>query len=394
MANYKRLEDLGPLRGKRVLVRVDFNVPMDGGRITDDTRIQAALPTVRWLLDHAAAVILMSHLGRPKGADPAFSLKPVAEHLARLLGRPVEMSPEFVGEETTRRAKALQGGQVLMLENVRFDPRETKNDPALAQELASLADAFVLDAFGSAHRAHASVVGVAQYLPAAAGRLMDAELAGLGGILGNPARPYWTIIGGAKVSDKVALLDRFVAEADGLVIGGGMANTFLVAQGYDLGASKVEAEAVAKAKELLEAASRRGMTLLLPIDLVVAESFAEDASHRVATPDAVRPNEMALDIGPKSVESVREALAGAATVFWNGPMGVFEWDAFARGTMEVARLLAETKAKVVVGGGDSVAAVGKAGVKERLAHVSTGGGAALEFLEGKTLPGVAALAQE
>lgn len=394
MANYQRLEDLGPLRGKRVLVRVDFNVPMDGDRITDDTRIEAALPTIRWLLDHGAAVILMSHLGRPKGPDPAYSLRPVANHLAAILGRPVAMSPELVGPESSRRAEALQGGQVLMLENVRFDPRETKNDPGLAKELAKLADAFVLDAFGSAHRAHASVVGVAEYLPSAAGRLMEAELNGLGGILGNPERPYWTIIGGAKVSDKVALLDRFVAEADGLVIGGGMANTFLVAQGYNLGASKVEAEAVAKAKTLLEAAAKRGTTLILPVDLVVAESFAADAAHRVAAPDGVRANEMALDIGPKTVQQIREALAEAATVFWNGPMGVFEWDAFAQGTLEVARLLADTKAKVVVGGGDSVAAVAKAGVKDRLAHVSTGGGAALEFLEGKTLPGVAALAHK
>ncbi len=395
MASYRGLNDLGPLIGKRALVRVDFNVPMDlqTHTITDDTRIRAALPTIRWLIGQSARVILMSHLGRPKGPDPKFSLKPVAEHLATLLERPVAFVGELVGEAVNEAVAKLGPGDVLMLENVRFHPGETKNDPELSRQLASLADVYVDDAFGSAHRAHASVAGVPAFLPSAAGRLMERELTMLGEVLGNPDRPYWAIIGGAKVTDKVALLDRLVAMTDGLVIGGGMANTFLTAEGYDLGVSKVEADAVAKAKTLLQQARDRGITIGLPVDLVVAEAFAPEAAHHVTTPDRVGNQELALDIGPLTVEAIRKWLSTARTVFWNGPMGVFEWEAFSAGTMGVARVLAESTAKVVVGGGDSVAAVAKAGITDRLTHVSTGGGAALEFLEGKTLPGVLALAK-
>jgi len=393
MAAYRVLEDLGALQGKRALVRVDFNVPMDPetGAITDDTRIRAALPTIHWLLDQGAAVILMSHLGRPKGPDPKFSLAPVARHLQALIKLPVGFVPALVGPEVEARVAELRPGSILMLENVRFHPGETKNDPDLARQLAQLADVYVDDAFGSAHRAHASVAGVPAFLPSAAGRLMERELSMLGEVLGKPERPYWAIIGGSKVSDKGALLDQLVQTADGLVIGGGMANTFLKASGYDLGASKVEDEAVAKAKDLLHQAKARGITIGLPVDVVVAREFKADAEHRLTTPDAIAADEMALDVGPKTVEKVGQWLASARTVFWNGPMGVFEWEAFASGTMAVAHLLADSPAKVVVGGGDSVAAVAKAGITDRLTHVSTGGGAALEFLEGKALPGVLAL---
>jgi len=393
MAAYRVLEDLGPLAGKRALVRVDFNVPMDPdtGKITDDTRMRAALPTISWLLSQGASVILMSHLGRPKGPDPKFSLAPVAKHLQELMGQPVEFVPGLVGPEVERRVAQLKPGSIMMLENVRFNPGETKNDPELSRQLARLADVYVDDAFGSAHRAHASVAGVPAFLPSAAGRLMQRELSMLGEVLGQPERPYWAIIGGSKVSDKVALLDRLVQEADGLIIGGGMANTFLKASGYDLGASKVEDEAVVKAKELLKLAQDRQMTIGLPVDVIVAKAFSADAAHRLTTPDAIASDEMALDIGPKTVEKIRAWLGSAQTVFWNGPMGVFEWEAFAAGTMAVAHLLADSHAKVVVGGGDSVAAVAKAGITDRLTHVSTGGGAALEFLEGKALPGVVAL---
>lgn len=390
---YRVLEDLGALQGKRVLVRVDFNVPMDpqSGTITDDTRIRGALPTIEWLRNQGAAVILMSHLGRPKSRDEKFSLAPVARHLEHLLGVPVAFVPDLVGPEVQARTQALQPGQMLMLENVRFHPGETKNDKELARRLAELADAYVDDAFGSAHRAHASVAGVPLFIPSAAGRLMARELTMLGEVLSHPQRPYWAIIGGSKVSDKVALLDRLVAEADGLIIGGGMANTFLKAQGFDLGASKVEDEAVVKAKQLLELAGKRGITIGLPLDVVVAKAFKADAAHRVTRPDSILPDEMALDVGPKTVEAIRGWLASAKTVFWNGPMGVFEWEAFAASTMAVADLLAKSHAQVVVGGGDSVAAVSKAGVAQHLTHVSTGGGAALEFLEGKELPGVQVL---
>jgi phosphoglycerate kinase len=393
MAAFHTLEDLGPLAGKRVLVRVDFNVPMDpqSGAITDDTRIRGALPTIEWLLAQGTSIILMSHLGRPKGVDPRFSLAPVARHLADLLSRPVDFVPALVGPEVSAKVAKMQPGSILMLENVRFHPGETKNDPELARQLAQLADVYVDDAFGSAHRAHASVAGVPAFLPSAAGRLMEKELSMLGDVLSQPERPYWAIIGGSKVSDKVALLDRLVAEADGLVIGGGMANTFLKASGFDLGASKVEDEAVAKASGLLAQAKERGVIIGLPLDVVVAKAFQADAPHRTTTPDQIAADEMALDVGPKTVAQIRTWLAPAKTVFWNGPMGVFEWDAFAAGTMAVADILAQSRAKVVVGGGDSVAAVAKAGITDKLTHVSTGGGAALEFLEGKTLPGVEAL---
>ncbi|MBX5467870.1 MAG: phosphoglycerate kinase [Firmicutes bacterium] len=394
---YRTLADLEPLAGKRVLVRVDFNVPIDRDRgvIEDDARIVESLPTIRYLLDRGAAVILLSHWGRPRGWDPRASLGPVARRLQELLAPvPVAFVDDVAGEAAQAAARALAPGAVLLLENVRFDPRETAGDDSLARALAQLADAYVDDAFGAAHRAHASIVGVPRYLPAAAGFLMQAELRALDEILGHPARPYWAIIGGAKVSDKAVLLEELLRKVDGLVIGGAMANTFLAADGVDVGRSKVEVDAFEAARHLLDTARRRGIPVLLPVDVVVAAAFAADAPHRVTAVDAIGSDEMALDIGPKTVAAIGEALAGAATVFWNGPMGVFEWPPFAEGTLGVAHLLAELGAQVVVGGGDSLAAVTRAGVRDRLTHVSTGGGASLEYLEGKPLPGVEALRRE
>lgn len=394
MANrsYRTLDQVTDLRGKRVLVRVDFNVPVNSaGEITDQTRINGALPTLRELLEQGARVVIMSHRGRPKEPNSKDSLNVVVPTLQAALKCPVRFVDQVVGERAVKASQALLPGEVLVLENLRFDPREKANDPEFSRQLASLADLYVNDAFGTAHRKDASIVGVPQYIPSYVGRLMERELHALGEILGNPARPYWAIIGGAKVSDKVTLLTRLVGLADGLVIGGGMANTFLAAQGYRLGASKVEPEAVQVAREILDEARSRNVSIVLPVDLVVATAFQEDAPNRVTTPDRVQEDEMALDVGPRSVEAIETALSEAKTVLWNGPMGVFEWERFAGGTLGVARILAEIPAAVVVGGGDSVAAASKAGVKDRLTHVSTGGGATLEFLEGKVLPGIEVL---
>lgn len=380
------------VRGRRVLVRVDFNVPLSGGRVTDDTRLRAALPTLTYLLERDARLVLVSHLGRPKGrAVEELRLDPVAQALADLLHRQVFKADQVVGPEVADAAARLQAGEVLLLENVRFDPREEANDPDLARELAGLADLFVNDAFGAAHRAHASTVGVARHLPAVAGLLMAAELEALGRLLERPERPFWAVIGGAKVADKLGVLERLLDRCDGIIIGGGMANTFLAAQGVPVGASRTEPDRYDDARAVLRRAEERGVPVLLPQDVVVADRWAEDADRRVVHVREIPEGWMALDVGPGSVARFGDALRSARTVFWNGPLGVFEWEAFAAGTRAVARLVADLNAWTVVGGGDSVAAVRQAGVADRIDHISTGGGASLEFLEGRLLPGVAAL---
>lgn len=377
------------VRGKRVLVRADFNVPLENGRITDDTRIRAALPTIRELLDRGAAVILCSHLGRPKGrVVEELRLAPVARRLEELLGRPVLALPEVVGEEVERRLADLKPGDVALLENLRFHPGETANDPAFADALARLADCYVNDAFGAAHRAHASVVGVARRLPAAAGLLLERELEVLGTLLERPRRPFWAVLGGAKVSDKIGVIERLLELCDGLAIGGAMANTLLAARGYSVGRSLYEPEQVEPARRWLE---RAGDRLLLPVDVVVTERLEPGAESRVVPVDAIPPEAMAVDVGPATLAAWRERLQGAGTVFWNGPLGVFEVEPFHRGTFALAEFLAGLDAVTVVGGGDSVAAVRRTGVADRIDHISTGGGASLELLEGKPLPGVEAL---
>ena len=379
-------------QGKTALVRVDFNVPQDKatGAITDDARIRAALPTIQYLLDHGAAVVLMSHLGRPKdGPDPKYSMKVTADHLATLITAPVKFVGQTTGPEAEAAASALKPGEVLVLENTRFDKRETKNDAGMAQELAKLGDVYVNDAFGSAHRAHASTEGVAQYMPAVAGFLMERELAFLGNALENPMRPFVAILGGAKISDKIGVISNLLSKVDVILIGGGMANTFLAAQGLSLGKSLVEAEALDTARELM---AKGGDIIQLPVDLVVAEAFAVDAADKVVSVDDVPAEWMALDIGPATIAHYSNRLAGAKTVVWNGPMGVFEFPKFARGTFAIAEILGGLKdATTIIGGGDSAAAIRDAGLEEKMSHVSTGGGASLEFLEGIELPGVAAL---
>ncbi|TMF42290.1 MAG: phosphoglycerate kinase [Chloroflexi bacterium] len=392
--NKKTVRDID-VAGKRVLVRVDFNVPLDAEqRITDDTRIRAALPTIRYLLDHGAAVILMSHLGRPEGqVVEKLSLAPVAQHLSTLLGRPVEMAMDCIGPEVEAQARSLQPGQVLLLENLRFHKGEEKNDPEFARQLASLGEVYVNDAFGTAHRAHASTEGVTRFLPGVAGFLMEKELNFLGSALEHPQRPFAAIVGGAKVSDKIAVLERLINMVDVLLIGGGMANTFLKAEGYEIGDSLFEKGKVDLARNLIGRA-RRGMTFLLPIDVVVADRFAADAQHKVVANSAVQAGWRILDIGPRTIEAFRAALANARTIVWNGTVGVAEMPAFARGTNALVEILAQrTRAGVltIIGGGDSAAAVDAAGATEQMTHVSTGGGASLEFLEGRVLPGVAAL---
>jgi phosphoglycerate kinase len=388
------LTDIDP-RGKRVLVRVDFNVPQDdAGRITDDRRIQAALPTIRYLLDHDAKVILVSHLGRPKGVDPKWSLRPVAERLSELLGRPVPLAPDCVGPAAEAAINALKPGEALLLENVRFHPEEEKNDPAFAWQLAANADLFVNDAFGAAHRAHASTEGVAHLLPAVAGFLMQKELEVLGAALENPRRPFVAILGGKKVSDKIGVIEHLMGKVDALLIGGGMAFTFLKAKGYEVGRSVLDAEGLDLARRAIERAQGQRPRLELPADVVVAREFDANAESQIVPADGIPAGWLGMDIGPKTLASFRDALSGAMTAIWNGPMGVFEMPRFAAGTRAVAEMLAERTsagATTIVGGGDSAAAVEQMGLAERISHVSTGGGASLEFLEGKELPGVAAL---
>lgn len=388
----KTIKDIS-LTGKRVLVRVDYNVPMnDKGEITDSTRMEASLPTLQYLLDQGAAVILMAHLGRPKGkVNPKYSLKPVAEALSRLIHRPVQFCPDCVGKEAKEAAENLGNGEILMLENLRFHPEEEKNDPKFSQELASLADVYVNDGFGVSHRAHASVEGVTHYLPAVAGFLLEKEIAYLGNAVDNPARPFAAIIGGAKVADKIAVIRSLIKKADVILIGGGMANTFLVAQGYNLGKSLVEQESIGVAKDLLAEAAENKTKMLLPVDLVMAAKFDNDADHEAEDLDHLNPEYMALDIGPKTAALYAETLAGMKTIVWNGPMGVFEMPNFAAGTRKVAEALAASDGVTIVGGGDSAAAVKQMGLGDKMSHVSTGGGASLEYLEGKVLPGVAAL---
>jgi phosphoglycerate kinase len=386
--NKKTVRDVD-VRGKRVLMRVDFNVPLQEGGITDDTRIQAALPTIEYLLDGGAALILMSHLGRPKGkVVPELSLKPVAVRLGELLGRDVQMAPDCVGDKVQEMAEALEPGDVLLLQNTRFHAGEEKNDPAMAEQLARLGDLFVNDAFGAAHRAHASTEGVTHHLPAVAGLLMEKEIEFLGKAIESPEHPYVAIIGGAKISDKIGVIRNLLTQVDVLLIGGGMANTFLAAQGYEMGDSLVEGDSIAVAEELMGEGSE---VLVLPVDAVVADAFAADAARKVVPVDAIEPGWRMLDIGPKTVALFVDKLAGARTVVWNGPMGVFEFEPFAAGTLAVAQMLAESDATTIIGGGESMAAIQQAGLSDQMSHISTGGGASLEMLEGRTLPGLAAL---
>ncbi|NJC87319.1 MAG: phosphoglycerate kinase [Desulfuromonas sp.] len=393
MFNKLSISDID-VHGKRVFCRVDFNVPLDAaGQITDDTRITAALPTIRHLVENGGRLILASHLGRPKdGPDPKYSLAPAAVCLARHLGRPVTMAPDCIGPAVERMVAGMHDGDVILLENVRFHKGETKNDPALAAEMAKLADVYVNDAFGTAHRAHASTEGVARLLsPAVAGFLLEKELLYLGQALAYPDHPFVAVLGGAKVSDKIAVIENLLPKVDTLIIGGGMAYTFLRAQDRPVGKSLVEEDRIELAGMLLAKAEARGVMVMLPKDHVVAREFKADAEHKICF-DADFPEDwMALDIGPETCSAYNRVLREARMVIWNGPMGVFEFDAFATGTMAVARTLAESQARTIIGGGDSVAAVKKAGVETQMTHISTGGGASLEFLEGMLLPGVVAL---
>lgn len=388
----KTVRDLD-VAGKKVLVRVDFNVPLnDKGEITDDTRITASLPTIQYLLEQKAAVILMAHLGRPKGqVKPELSLAPVAKHLGKLLGKKILFAPDCVGEAAQAAASKLKPGHILLLENLRFHKEEEKNDMEFAEKLASLADLYVNDGFGVSHRAHASVEGVTHFLPAAAGFLLEKEIQYVGQAVTNPLHPFVAIIGGAKVSDKIGVISNLLDKVDTLLIGGGMANTFLAAQGYKMGKSLVEEDKLDLAKELLAKAKKNKVNMLLPTDLVMAAAFAPDAEHVTEKVENLNQAYMALDIGAETSKAYAEALADAKMIVWNGPMGVFEMDVFCKGTEAVAKAVAKSRATSIVGGGDSVAAIEKLGLAKRITHISTGGGASLEYLEGKVLPGVAAL---
>lgn len=388
----KTVRDLD-VAGKKVLVRVDFNVPLnDKGEITDDTRITASLPTIQYLLEQKAVVILMAHLGRPKGqVKPELSLAPVAKHLGKLLGKKILFAPDCVGEAAQAAASKLKPGHILLLENLRFHKEEEKNDMEFAEKLASLADLYVNDGFGVSHRAHASVEGVTHFLPAAAGFLLEKEIQYVGQAVTNPLHPFVAIIGGAKVSDKIDVISNLLDKVDTLLIGGGMANTFLAAQGYKMGKSLVEEDKLDLAKELLAKAKKNKVNMLLPTDLVMAAAFAPDAEHVTEKVKNLNQAYMALDIGAETSKAYAEALADAKMIVWNGPMGVFEMDAFCKGTEAVAKAVAKSRATSIVGGGDSVAAIEKLGLAKRITHISTGGGASLEYLEGKVLPGVAAL---
>ena len=388
----KTIEDID-VQGKKVLVRVDFNVPLnENGEITDETRIRAALPTIQYLLDHGAKVILMSHLGRPKGeVKPEFSLAPVAKRLSEILNTKVIFAKDCIGKEAQDAVDSMEAGQVVLLENLRFHKEETANDPEFAKQLASLGDIFVLDAFGTAHRAHASTAGVADYLPAVAGFLIGKELSIMGKALEDPARPFIAILGGAKVSDKIGVIENLLGKVDGLIIGGGMANTFVKAQGYEMGKSLVDDERLGLARALMDQAKKKGIKIMLPSDFVVAKEFKADAETQIVAAENIPADAMALDIGPSTRIIFANEIKSAKTVIWNGPMGVAEMPAFANGTKAIAEALADSSAITIIGGGDSAAAVKKLGYADKMSHISTGGGASLEFLEGKELPGVAAL---
>jgi phosphoglycerate kinase len=393
--NKKTIKDID-VAGKRVLVRVDFNVPLDENKnITDDRRIQAALPTIKYLLDKGAKVVLMSHLGRPKGTAVAkYSLTPAAERLEILLDMPVTKMADCIGEMVQGAVNGMPVGNVVMLENVRFYAQEEKNDPEFAKQLAVLGEIYVNDAFGTAHRAHASTEGVAKYMPAVAGFLMEKELDYLGGAIANPERPFVAILGGAKVADKIPVIDNLLDKVDTLIIGGGMVFTFLKAKGYEIGKSLLDEPGLELAKAAIAKAEAKGVKLLLPEDIMVATEFAADADSKVVPADAMPADMLGMDIGPKSIETFSAAIKSAKTVVWNGPMGVFEMPKFAVGTKAIAEAMAQSSATTIVGGGDSAAAVEQMGYAEKMSHVSTGGGASLEFLEGKVLPGVAALADK
>ncbi len=388
MFSKKSITDID-VKGKKVLVRVDFNVPIKDNQVTDDTRIVAAMPTLNYLLQHGAAAILCSHLGRPKGGpDPKFSLRPVAAHLSGLLGKPVAFAEDCVGPVAEAAANALKPGDVLLLENTRFHPEEEKNDLAFSKQLASLADIYVDDAFGSAHRAHASTEGVAHYLPAVAGFLMEKEIQYLGQAIANPKRPFVAILGGAKISDKIGVIRNLLTKADQILIGGGMANTFFKAQGYPIGESLCEDEALDTARQLLQSGATH---LRLPVDVVIADRFEAEANKKVIAMGPVPDGWRILDIGPASVANFGKSISTAGTIVWNGPMGVFEFPPFAEGTIGIAKAVAASKAISIIGGGDSVSAINQAGLADKITHISTGGGASLEMLEGLDLPGLAAL---
>ena len=390
--NKKTVKDID-LKGKKVFVRCDFNVPMDENQnITDNTRIVAALPTIKYLLEQNCKIILASHLGRPKGeVKPEFSLKPVAKELSKLLGKEVIMANDVIGEDATTKAENLKEGEIMLLENVRFHREETDNDPEFAKKLASMAEVFVNDAFGTAHRAHASTTGIADYIPGVAGFLIEKELKFLGNAINNPERPFVAILGGAKVSDKIGVIDSLLDKVDTLMIGGGMAYTFFKAQGYNVGNSLCEVEKTDLALQEMEKAKEKGVKLLLPIDTKVGKEFKPDTESKTVAWTEIPDGWEGFDIGEKTIEMFKNELQSAKTVIWNGPLGLFEFDQFAIGTNEIAKTLAELDATTIIGGGDSAAAVTKAGLADKMTHISTGGGASLEFLEGKKLPGIECL---
>ena len=379
------------VNNKRVLMRVDFNCPVKNGKVTDDTRIRKALPTIEFALEHGAKLILMSHLGRPKGeVKEEYRMNPVADRLRELLGKPVTKLDDCIGDDVKSKVMEMKTGDVILLENTRFYKGEKKNDPAMAEQLSQLGEVYVNDAFGTAHRAHASTEGVAKHLPAVAGFLMEKELAELGRLLDNPARPFYAILGGAKVSDKIGVIENLTHLCDGIIIGGGMCFTFIKAQGHEIGKSLLDPN-MDQVKDIMKAINEKGVRLALPVDVVVTDDPKGEGTHKVVPVDQIPSDMMGVDIGPETIKQFDEMISGGKTIFWNGPMGIFEVDDFARGTMAVARAIAQSGAISVIGGGDSVAAVAKAGLSDRMTHISTGGGASLEFMEGKVLPGVAAL---
>jgi phosphoglycerate kinase len=388
MFSKKTIRDID-VKGKKVLVRVDFNVPTKDGVVGDDTRIRAALPTIKYLVDNGAAVILCSHLGRPKGGpDPKYTMKPVAEYLAKLMGKPVAFASDCIGPEAEKAAAIIKPGEVLLLENTRFHPEEEANDMGMAKQMASLADLYVNDAFGTAHRAHASTEGVTHFLPGVAGFLMEKEIQYLGQAIADPKRPFITIMGGAKISDKIGVIKNLLKKADTILIGGGMANTFFKAQGYPVADSLVEDEALETAKELLK---EGGTKLRLPVDVVLADKFDAEANTKTMPVGPIPDGWRIMDVGPETVKAYGKVIEAAGTVVWNGPMGVFEMPKFAEGTYGIAKMVAASKAVSIIGGGDSVAAIQQSGLSDKITHISTGGGASLEMLEGLELPGVAAL---